>query len=296
MQAFTSKGRMQALLESMPVRVITNDRIALLGAARCALVKSAAARDSSMPIQPEIRILKTAAELFEAAATEFAARASRRCGPVEDSPWLFPAARPPRALYSLLASKPDIPWDKICIFWGDERHVPPDHPESNYRMANEALLSKVPVLPENIFRIHAEEKDAAAAALQYEQALKDFFHLSPGQFPRFDLIFLGVGPDGHTASLFPGTAALNETQRLVVANWVPKFNTHRITFTFPVLNAAACVIFLPAEPTKRQPSRKCWRTSNADLPSQKVCPTNGKLIWMVDEPAARTLSRPAQPR
>ena len=142
-----------------------------------------------MPTQPEIRILKTATDLFEAAAAEFAAQASAAVRANGRFTVALSGGSTPRTLYSLLATKPNIPWDKICIFWGDERHVPPDHPESNYRMANEALLSKVPVRPENIFRIHAEEKDAAAAALQYEQTLKDFFHLSPGEFPalRSDL-------------------------------------------------------------------------------------------------------------
>ena len=244
-----------------------------------------------MPVQAEIRILKTAAELFEAAAADFAARAT---GAVQASGRFTVAlsgGSTPRTLYSLLATKPNIPWDKICFFWGDERHVPPDHPESNYRMANEALLSKVPVRPENIFRIHAEENDAAAAAMQYEQALRDSFHLSPGQFPRFDLILLGTGPDGHTASLFPGTAALNEPQRLVVANWVPKFNTHRITFTFPVLNAAACVMFLASGPDKAAILREILENPAADLPSQRVQPTNGALIWLVDRAAAGALSR-----
>ena len=243
-----------------------------------------------MPRQPEIRILKTATDLFEAAAAEFAAQASAAVGAKGRFTLALSGGSTPRTLYSLLATKPGIAWDKICIFWGDERHVPPDHAESNYRMANEALLSKVPVHPENVSRICAEEKDAAAAALQYEQTLKDFFHLSPGEFPRFDLIFLGVGPDGHTASLFPGTAALNETKRLVVANWVPKFNTYRITFTFPVLNAAACVIFLLSGADKAATLREVLENKSADLPSQKVCPVNGKLVWMVDEPAARTLS------
>jgi len=245
-----------------------------------------------MPRQPEIRILKTATALFEAAAAEFAAQASAAVGAKGRFTLALSGGSTPRTLYSLLATKPGIAWDKIGIFWGDERHVPPDHAESNYRMANEALLSKVPVHPENVSRICAEEKDAAAAALQYEQTLKDFFHLSPGEFPRFDLIFLGVGPDGHTASLFPGTSALNETKRLVVANWVPKFNTYRITFTFPVLNAAACVIFLLSGADKAATLREVLENKSADLPSQKVCPVNGKLIWMVDEPAARTLSRP----
>jgi 6-phosphogluconolactonase len=247
-----------------------------------------------MPMQPENRVLKTATDLFEAAAAEFAAQASAA---VQANGKFFVAlsgGSTPKTLYSLLATKRNIPWDKVCIFWGDERHVPPDQPESNYRMANEALLSKVPVRPENIFRIHAEEKDAAAAALQYEQTLKDFFHLSAGEFPRFDLIFLGVGPDGHTASLFPGTVALNESKRLVVSNWVDKFNTDRITFTFPVLNAAACVIFLLSGADKAATLQEVLENKSADLPSQKVSPANGRLIWMVDEPAARTLSLPTQ--
>jgi 6-phosphogluconolactonase len=247
-----------------------------------------------MPTQPEIRVLKTATDLFEAAAAEFAAQASAAVRARGRFTVALSGGSTPRTLYSLLATKPNIPWDKVCIFWGDERHVPPDNPESNYRMANEALLSRLAVPAENIFRIHAEEKDAAAAALQYEQTLKDFFHLSPGQLPRFDLIFLGVGPDGHTASLFPGSEGLNETKRLVISNWVAKFNTDRITFTFPVLNAAACVIFLLSGADKAATLQEVLENKNADLPSQKVCPSNGKLIWMVDEPAARTLSRPTQ--
>jgi len=249
-----------------------------------------------MATQPEIRILKTAPDLFEAAAAEFAAQASAAVRASGRFTVALSGGSTPRTLYSLLATKPNIPWDKICIFWGDERHVPPDQPESNYRMANAALLSKVPVRSENIFRVHSEEKDAAAAALQYEQSLRDFFHLPPGEFPRFDLILLGVGPDGHTASLFPGTSALNENQRLVVANWVPKFNTHRVTFTLPVLNAAACVMFLTSGADKAAILHEVLENSSADLPSQKVRPENGKLIWLVDEPAASTLSHPTQRR
>lgn len=243
-----------------------------------------------MPVQSQIRILKTAPELFEAAAAEFAVRAAEAVRINGKFTVALSGGSTPKTLYSLLATKAAIPWDKVDFFWGDERHVPPDQPESNYRMADEALLSKIPTPPENIFRIHAEEKDAAAAALQYEQALKKFFHLAPGQFPRFDLILLGTGPDGHTASLFPGTAALNENQRLVVANWVPKFNTHRITFTFPVLNAAACVMFLASGADKAPILHEILENSAANLPSQKVQPVNGELIWLVDEPAASTLS------
>src|SRR5580693_851964 len=120
-----------------------------------------------MPAQPDVRILKTATDLFEAAATEFTAQASAAVRANGRFAVALSGGSTPKTLYSLLATKSGIPWDQIYFFWGDERHVPPDQPESNYGMANQALLSKVPVHPENIFRIHSEEKDAAAAALQY---------------------------------------------------------------------------------------------------------------------------------
>src|SRR5262249_11501061 len=148
--------------------------------------------------------------------------------------------------FHLLASnaKTTLPWDKMFFFWGDERHVPPDSPESNYRMAHEAMLSKIPVAGANIFRVPAEDADAAAAADAYEKTLKNFFGLDAGKAPRFDLVLLGLGPDGHTASLFPGTAALKEKSHLFVANWVEKFKTHRLTLTLPAINAALAVLFL----------------------------------------------------
>ena len=244
-----------------------------------------------MPSQPEIRILKSPEELFEAAAAEFTAQASAAIRARGKFTVALSGGSTPKRLYALLATKPNILWDKIYFFWGDERHVPPDHPESNYRMVYEALLSKVPVPPENIFRVHTEERDAAGAALQYEQTLKDFFQLSPGEFPRFDLILLGMGPDGHTAFLFPGSPALNERQRLVVANPVEKFHTDRLTFTFPVLNAAATVMFLVSGPDKAPMLHKVLENSSANLPSQKVQPTNGRLLWLVDSAAATGLSR-----
>jgi len=158
-------------------------------------------------------------------------------------------------------------------------------------MANEALLSKVNVRPENVFRIRAEESNADAAALGYDKTLQQFFRLSPGEFPRFDLILLGLGPDGHCASLFPNTAALNEYKRLVVANWVERFNTHRITVTFPVLNQAACVIFLASGPDKASILQQVLENSSANLPSQHVRPANGHLLWLVDSAAASNLSQ-----
>src|SRR5437016_9999606 len=150
--------------------------------------------------EADIRILNTPQELFQAAAAEFISLASTAIRDHEKFSVALSGGSTPKSLYSVLATA-TLSWAKIFFFWSDERHVPPDHPESNYRMATEALLSKVPVRPENVFRIPAEEPDAATAAARYEQQTRDFFALAPGRFPRFDLMLLGLGPDGHTASL-----------------------------------------------------------------------------------------------
>ena len=240
--------------------------------------------------EADIRILNTPQELFQAAAAEFIALASAAIRDHGKFTVALSGGSTPKSLYSVLA-RSALPWDKIFFFWSDERHVPPDHPESNYRMAKEALLSKVPVPPENIFRVRAEEKDANVVAKYYEEALRSFFGLRPGEFPRFDLILLGLGPDGHTASLFPNTAALNETKLLVVANWVEKFKANRITFTYPVLNNAACVIFLVSGADKADMVRTVLEDGRADLPSQRVHPVNGRLLWLLDKGAASKLSK-----
>ena len=240
--------------------------------------------------EADIRILNAPQELFQAAAAEFNALASTAIRDHRKFTVALSGGSTPKSLYSVLA-RSALPWDKIFFFWSDERHVPPDHPESNYRMAKEALLSKVPVPPENIFRVRAEEKDANVVAKDYEEALRSFFGLRPGEFPRFDLILLGLGPDGHTASLFPNTAALNETKLLVVANWVEKFKANRITFTYPVLNNAACVIFLVSGADKADMVRTVLEDGRADLPSQRVHPVNGRLLWLLDKGAASKLSK-----
>ncbi|MBW2412317.1 MAG: 6-phosphogluconolactonase, partial [Deltaproteobacteria bacterium] len=148
----------------------------------------------------------------------------------------------PKDLYSLIASDPGIKdtigWEKVHFFWGDERHVPTDHPQSNFRMAHDVLLSALPLPPENIHRMPSEDDDAHRAARRYEQELIQFFQLKHEQYPRFDLIWLGMGADGHTASLFPQSAALTEQKHLVAANWVEKMQSHRITMTPPVLKHA----------------------------------------------------------
>jgi 6-phosphogluconolactonase len=242
-----------------------------------------------MSNEPEIRILSTPQELFQAAAAEFLALASAAIRDRGKFTVALSGGSTPKSLYSVLA-KAALPWEKIFFFWGDERHVPPDHPDSNYGMANEALLSKVGVRPENVLRIRAEE-DADIAAHDYEQTIKSFFQLRPGEFPHFDLILLGLGPEGHTASLFPDTAALSETKRLVVANWVEKLKTHRITFTYPVLNHAACVMFLVSGGDKAHMVRTVLEDEQANPPSRKVQPINGKLLWMLDLAAAGKSSK-----
>ena len=159
-------------------------------------------------------------------------------------------------------------------------------------MVHESLLTKITIPSENVFRVPAENPDADAAASEYEAQLRKFFDLKRGEFPRFDLILLGLGPDGHTASLFPDSKALEETSRLVVANWVAKFNTHRITFTFPVLNQAADVMFMASGADKADMVHQVLETKpTPPFPSQRVQPSNGKLLWMLDQAAAAKLTR-----
>jgi len=244
-----------------------------------------------MPDRAELRVLDTAAELFRTAAREFVSLASQAVKDKGRFCVALAGGSTPKRLYSLLAGGEveAVPWDRTYFFFGDERHVPPDDPESNYRMVNEAMFSKAPVPPGNVLRIHAE-KDATLAAQEYEETLRKFFDLTPDQVPRFDLILLGVGPDGHTASLFPGSAALDETKRLVVVNWVEKFKTDRITFTFPVLNNAAFVMFLASGADKASILHEVFDNPAAGLPSQKVRPEHGRLVWLLDRPAAASLS------
>jgi 6-phosphogluconolactonase len=193
----------------------------------------------------------------------------------------------PKHLYLLLAS-PDyqnrIPWGNVHVFWGDERCVPPDHPESNFRMAQEALLSRIQIPAENIHRMRGEGEPQAAAA-EYEKELQKFFGFNPVGLPRFDLILLGIGEDGHTASLFPGSEALNETKHLVVAPFVATLNSYRLSLSLPVLINAANVWFLVAGASKVDAVKQAFSDSS-DLPAARVQPVNGKLIWFITRDAA----------
>lgn len=203
----------------------------------------------------------------------------------------------PRGLYSLLATpafRDQLIWGRLKIFWGDERHVPPDHPDSNFRMAHEALLSKVPIPASNIFRIPGELPDALLAADHYESLLHHEFQSSPSEPPCFDLIFLGMGSDGHTASLFPGTAAVHENTKLVAAPWVEKFQSFRITLTPRVLNYAAHVVFFVSGAEKADTLRSVLEGPHQPdmLPSQVIKPDPGDVSWFVDQAAGSQLTSP----
>lgn len=201
----------------------------------------------------------------------------------------------PEAMYRLLADEPvfraRFPWGQTHFFFGDERHVPPDHQDSNYRMAQEALLQKVAAeCPSaNVHRIPTENPDAAQAASDYEADLRAFFGAEG--VPRFDLVLLGMGPDGHTASLFPGTTGLRETEKLVAAAWVDKLSTYRITFTPPLLAAAEAILFLAAGKEKAEVLRAVLEGAPEfdRYPSQRVTAENARARWLIDEAAAARL-------
>jgi 6-phosphogluconolactonase len=245
----------------------------------------------------EVRRATTPQDLFQAAAEEIIRAAKDAVTQRGRFTIALSGGSTPKNLYTLIAANASatLPWDQMFFFWGDERHVPLDDADSNYRMAKESLLSKAPIPPANIFPVPAENPDVSAAAEAYEQTIRKFFGLKPGEFPRFDLILLGMGPDGHTASLFPETQALQEKSRLVVANWVEKLNTSRITFTLPVLNAARCVAFLVSGIDKAPALHEIFEANapGDKYPSKLVHPNEGRLIWFVDRAAASELSTAA---
>jgi len=184
----------------------------------------------------------------------------------------------PRALYRQMAAGPRLPWDRTVFCFGDERNVPPDNPESNFRMAREALI----------------DQPFVNQSADYEQTLRKLFP-SGASFPSFDLVLLGLGPDGHTASLFPRSPALSEQKRWVAGNWVEKFKTHRITLTFPVLNAAAEVLFLVVGEDKAWALRNVLRGKAPveEIPARGIVPTSGRLTFLVDRAAAAGLGQTA---
>ena len=197
----------------------------------------------------------------------------------------------PRGLYARLAQPPyarQVDWRKTHFFWGDERCVPPDHPDSNFRAAQEALLGPAGVPPENVHRILGE-LDAGRAAARYEDELRQFF--GGAEPPRFDLVLLGLGDDGHAASLFPGSPALEEKARWAVAvehTAPPPPLVPRVTLTFPVLNSARLVVFLVSGQAKAQRLAQALAVTAGPEPFPAMCiqPAAGKVLWLVDRAAA----------
>ena len=251
--------------------------------------------------QGEIRVYGNAQELALESAREFARLADQYVVGLGRFTAVLSGGSTPRAMFSLLAEEPfrtSVPWASIYFFWGDERAVPPTHSGSNYRMAMETLLSKVPVPPENILRIPAELDDHERAAVEYSETIRHFFSggAAPGTsplsaWPRFDLVLLGMGSDGHTASLFPQTAALTVSDRIATPNYVQKLNAHRITLTATTINNARNVAFLIAGADKSKALKSVIEgPATPDVfPSQLIQPRTGKLTWMVDEEAAAML-------
>jgi len=244
--------------------------------------------------QREVQIFPEAGALTRRAAEEFLKSVAEAVAQKGAFTVALAGGSTPKALYSQLADEPlrsQIPWEKLHFFFGDERHAPPDGAESNFRMANEALFSKGAIKPEQITRIKGEYADTEKAALEYEQALRAYFKLKVGEYPRFDLVLLGMGEEGHTLSLFPGTKALRATDRIVVRNWVGKLYTERITLTATAANHASRVIFMVTRADKA-PALKAVLEGPYEpeqLPAQLIQPASGKLLWLVDQAAGSML-------
>jgi len=241
----------------------------------------------------ELRVLPDLSSLSHAAAEEFLRLGSEAIAVRGRFTVALSGGSTPRPAYEQIAAtwKTDsggsIDWAHVHLFWGDERRVPPDDPQSNFRMANESLIRRVPIPPENIHPIPAMFPDAKEAATQYEERLRAFFS-SPMGPPRFDLIFLGMGPDGHVASLFPGSAALEVKDRWIAENWIKSIEAWRITMTFPVLNQAANVIVLVSGKEKAKSLRQVVKGPHTPplLPAERLKPVDGRHLWLVDKAAA----------
>jgi len=247
------------------------------------------------PVIVTYKVWPSAAEMALASAELFAKKVEQAAVSRGVARIALSGGSTPQATFKLLADPAQpflatVPWDKLQLFWVDERCVPPNHPESNYGVCRDLLLAKVPIPEANVFRMEGE-LDPEEAASRYESTLRNVMKLEGAESPAFDLVALGMGPDGHTASLFPHTDALNEMGRLVVANHVPQKETWRITLTWPVINHAAEVAFEVEGPAKtdilaevltgpRDPER---------LPSQLIRPANGKLLFLLDADAAAKL-------
>ena len=244
--------------------------------------------------EPKIVVVNDAADLFIHAAEEIAHVAGEAICTHGEFTFCLSGGSTPESTYELLATRflGSIDWKEVRFYWGDERCVPPDHSESNYAMANRTMLSKLPVKPEQVFRMRGE-LPPEEGALDYEKQLKQSFSLSAGEFPRLDLILLGLGDNRHTASLFPGNPAIHEARRSVVAVNVDAEPRNRLSFTPPVINRAERVMFLAAGEKKAEAVRDIIEGPRDPdrFPAQIVAPSDGQLIWFLDRAAASLLKR-----
>ncbi len=244
----------------------------------------------------EVEIFSDRSELIRAEAERFVALANDAIRTRSRFLVALSGGSTPRPLYELVATPAyatRIDWSRTHLFWGDERCVPPDHPDSNYRMTREALIDHVPLPPENVHRIRGEDPPEDAA-IAYERLLRELFGPDDAPARTFDLVLLGMGRDGHTASIFPGTAAVGETHRWAMAVHVetPR-DMWRVTVTTVVLNAAADVTFLVAGPNKAPRLREVLQAGDRNgrvLPAQLVKPIHGALHWMIDAAAGAELA------
>ncbi len=237
---------------------------------------------------PELHVLPTPEEAAQECAAFVADLAEERVTSHGRFTIALSGGATPRRLYQLLAAQPyaeRMAWNQWHVFWGDERCVPPDHDDSNYLMAKVAWLDHVPLPPERVHRMRGEDAPEKAAQ-EYEATLREVFQT---HIPSFDLILLGIGEDGHTASLFAGTGALEEKRRPVVANWVPHLQTHRITFTLSLINSAKVVVFLVTEESKVEVVREVLEpaTGKHIRPASMVRPVNGIVHWFLTDETAR---------
>lgn len=241
----------------------------------------------------EIVIVPDAEALSRQAARRFTRLALRAIADRGRFSAVLSGGTTPGALYRRLADDPhrgQIPWRQVHLFWGDERCVPPDHPGSNFRLADKALISRVPIPPGNVHRVRGELAPQAAAQA-YAAELRAFFDASG---PHFDLVLLGLGQDGHTASLFPGSDALDEKVRPVVAVTAQYQDrpAQRVTLTPPAINAARHVLFLVSGSGKAEIVQAVLEGPPERLPAQQIRPTTGRLTWLIDAPAASRLVAP----
>jgi len=232
-------------------------------------------------------VLPDASSVAVAAADRFIAVARRSIDERGGFRVALSGGSTPKRVYPLLVAEPRVgavDWSRVDFFWGDERAVPPDHPESNFGVAYQMLVAALPnVRPDAIHRMPAEVPDLDAAALAYEAELRLAFEVRGDDPPAFDLIWLGMGPDGHTASLFPGSAALDVTDRWVVANWAPAPQAWRMTLTFPVLDVAREVLFVVTGADKADALERV-RAGDRELPAARLRAAN--IEWLVDAAAA----------